>query len=313
MNVTLSGESVLCCSARIPRSNSFLSDVNTVLELCQFGDVPPPPEIPPSLSYHPSLHIVKELASAIGAQLQTIVDEQKLAPSEMMAAFVDQNFDFGTEFIGYHDDPDLSASLWTFLATCRPNVHIPTLSMAANNILYSFFILSAKHHPSTTKGVVHQWMLALGTTTLLELSDSVICPLCRIADESSARHKIPRMFKIGDVTLFDYDGGFDTPLSSVISHTNIWCQICSEGGCAHPVLCGLAVAVNTDSVEGFPVEIGGKGATPPYCGACHVRPGPICVRHGDTHVFFCPECFHRDNYPQEAFILDLSGHFFRPK
>jgi hypothetical protein len=313
MRVTLSGESSLCRSSRLPRSDSFLRDVNDVLELCRFDGIPPPPEVPACLRYRDPIQSVKELASEIGSQLQTIVDEQNVAPTEVMSAFVAEGFDFGTDLVAYRDDPDLAGSLWTFIATCRPNVRIPTLSRPANNILYSFFILSAKHNGSQGKGVVHQWVLALGTNTLLELADSIVCPLCRIADESSGPHRIPRMFKIDEVTAFDYDGGFEIPLSLIVSQTNIWCQFCSEGGCAHPILCGLAVAVNAESNDGFPSEIGGKGATPPYCAMCRVRPGPICVREGGTHVFLCPLCFHPEDYPQDAFIVDLTRNFFHRK
>jgi hypothetical protein len=310
MQVTFSGTTALCSPARLPKVTEFLSDVNAVLEMCQFGDVAPPPQIPPALMYRPPVQLVKVLASEIGGQLQAIVDEQRVPSGEVMSSFIAQGFDFATDHTVYRDDADLSASLWTFLATSRPRVRMPTPALPASDILCSFFVMSPKHTPAITKPVLQQWIITLGTTTLLQLADSLLCPLCRITNESADTHRIPRIFQSNDDTFFDYEGGFNVPLSEVIKHTNICCQLCSEGGCAHPILCGLVVAVHADSSDGFPVEIGGKGATPPYCGACHVRPGPLCVRQADTHLFFCPECFCREDFPVTANVLDLSSDFF---
>jgi hypothetical protein len=257
--------------------------------------------------------LVKELASEIGAQLQTIADEQKVSSCEVLSSFIAEDFDFQNDFETYRDDPDLSASLWTFLATSRPHIRVPTPLLPANDVLCSFFIMSPKHTPTITKPALHQWIITLGTNTLLQLADLLICPLCRITNEIVGAHRIPRMFQINEDTYFDHDGGFDVPLSAVVNHTNLWCQLTSMGGCAHPVLCGLVVAVHADLPDGFPVEIGGKGATPPYCGACHARPGPICVRESGTHLFFCPECFHREDFPAATSVLDLSSDFFSVK
>jgi hypothetical protein len=173
--------------------------------------------------------------------------------------------------------------------------------------------MSARQDLTAPAWVIHQWVLALGTNTLLDLANCVVCPLCKIANESAGQHRIPRIFRIGETTLFDYDGGFNVRIYNLVKHTNVWSQLCSEGGCSHAVLCGLAVAVHAESAEGFPVEIGGKGANPPYCTQCHVLPAPICVRDGDAYAFFCPNCFRRDEHPHDALVIDLTAHFFTAK
>jgi hypothetical protein len=71
---------------------------------------------------------VKQLTSGIRPQLQTIVDEQKVAPIEVMSGLIKQHFDFSTHFIALRDDPDISDSISTFLAFYCPNIHIPNSS-----------------------------------------------------------------------------------------------------------------------------------------------------------------------------------------
>jgi hypothetical protein len=236
---------------------------------------------------------VKELTSDIHSQLQTIPDE-KIAPIEVISVLIKQHFDFTTDFIAFRDDPDLLDSISTFLATYRTNIHIHTSSLLAKNIFDNFFILSPKQNLYTMNEVIHQWILDLNTITLLQLANSIVCPLSQITNESSKFHRITRTLNINNTTLFDCHGAFDKPLSSLISHTNLWCQFCSEGSCALPILCrlGVAGAMNDESLDRFPVEIGGKSATPPYSISCHVRLGSLYLRNHNIKIFFCSECFN---------------------
>jgi hypothetical protein len=109
------------------------------------------------------------------------------------------------------------------------------------------------------------------------------------------------------------NAAFDQPISSVIKEVNRHYKFQSEGGCSHAFLCGLVVAVQVDSADGFPVEIGGKGATPPYCSKCGEEPAPIFVRNAGEFLFYCRSCFESQTMSEEAMILDLRDSFFNSR
>jgi hypothetical protein len=313
LRVTASGARTLCSAKPIPKDDSLLRDVNQFLSSCQFGDLPPPPAIPPALQYRPPVEQVKALASDIGMDFQAAVDSSNISPIDILSALVRRRFDYSTNLILYRDDPDPSSSLWSFLSTSRPNVRIPTPSLPANNLLYSFHVLSVNLKPSVTQTVLHQWLLTLGSTTIGAFADSIVCPLCGLADQLAGPHRIPRIIKLGGSTLFDFEGGFDRTVGGSIAELSRHYQFASQGCCCHAFVCTGMFAVAVEADDGFPVEIGGKGATPPACWRCCEEPAPICVGRGDEFEFYCPECFEGLRLPDDAFRIDLTRHFITPK
>jgi hypothetical protein len=314
IHITSSATRTLCSPASVPNSDSFLDEVNSCLALCDFGDLPPPPLVPREFRARSAVDRVKQLGSDLGIQLQSIAEDRKIATNPIVSAFLHSTFDFSSTLKAFKDDPDLSTSIWSFVNGNRPSVVIPTPHAPANDLLYSFFVLSVKLKPSVTKTVLHQWILALGSNSLGSFANSIVCPVCELGRFTSGQHAIPKNFLINDELIFDMGASFDQPISSVIKETNRYYKVGSEGGCSHTFLCGLVVAVHVDSVSGFPVEIGGKGATPPYCSKCGDEPGPIAVMSNESAIaFFCKECLRSETLSDGASIVDLTAHFFNAR
>jgi hypothetical protein len=313
LRITSSGTRALCSSSALPSPDSFLDEVNSCLALCDFGDLPPPPPVPPAFRARSPVDRVKQLGSDLGIQLQSIAEDQKIPTNQIVSAFIQSSFDFSTNLRAFRDDPDLSQSLWNYLNFHRPSVSIPTPLCPANDLLYSFFVLSVKLKPSVTQTVMHQWIVALGSNSLSQFANSIICPICQLGRITSGPHGIPKSVLVNGELIFDIGDAFERPISSVIKEVNRHCKFGSEGGCSHAFICGFVGAIHAESAEGFPVEIGGKGATPPYCCRCAEEPAPIAVLTDSEFGFFCKACFESETHRDDAVVVDLTEHFFTPR
>ena len=312
--LTFSGRKTLCSAKKLEKEDVILKDVNECLRLCAFEGAAEPPEIPESLSFKPPIQSVKELASEIGRELQKAVDTSDCTPEEAIASFMQHGFDFSNNLVAYRDDPDMSKSMWAVVNTRLPNVRIPGTDAPANELLFSIFVLSAKTRPSLTKTCLHQWILIPGSFTMAALADVITCPLCKLSDDFAGPHRAPRTFEFSAHTLFDFKAGFDVRVADAITAVNDPFRFQSRGGCSHVLICGSVVAVHLDSPDNLPMEIGGRGANPPYCWKCNVRPASFCVRQPDSEFeFFCKLCFDSETFEEGSFITDLTSSFFIPR
>lgn len=94
----------------------------------------------------------------------------------------------------------------------------------------------------------------------------------------------------------------------------------------------------------FPIELNGKGANPPSCFVCKIRPAPIAVKinnesqndekNSNKHMkykddedeeeedvdffqslpfnFYCKKCFSEQDIDQDTLVIDLTEYFFKP-
>lgn len=310
MNVTFSGRKVLCSAKSLDKSETILQEINDCLELCKFEDTADPPAIPENLTFKSPIQSIKELASEIGMELQHAVETTGSSPDEVLASFIHHDFDFSNTLSRYKDDPDMTRSMWAVIHTRLPNVHIPVPDLPANDLLFSIYVLSAKTRPTLTKPCLHQWILIPGSFPIRDLANKITCPLCKLSDEFAGPHCVPRTFIFPENRVFDFQNGFETRVSDTITSVNEVFRFQSRGGCSHVLICGAVIGVHLDSHENLPCEIGGRGANPPYCWKCDVRPASICVRENDEFEFFCPICFKSETFDEGAFITDLSESFF---
>ena len=140
------------------------------------------------------------------------------------------------------------------------------------------------------------------------------CPLCELSRRMNQTHLIPSTLRDGDNVIYDIDDNFAIPLSIFSDSINKEIQYTSEGGCTHTIIIDSCFAVNTTDPSSFPIEIGGKGATPPMCMKCHNCSGPIFIKKDDGIYFLCNECLKKENSNQNCtFSINLTDFFFGTK
>lgn len=311
--MTFSGKKTLCEPKFLNPPDAILSEVNECLEMCNFEGVEAAPEVPEHLNFRPPIQMVKEMASEIGMMLQRVADNGEDSPDEIVGAFISHDFDYSNDLPVLKDDPDMSNSMWAFVRSSMPNVDMPKHELPANDLLYSILVMSTKTRPSLIKQCLHQWIIIPGSMTMTALADAITCPLCALSLEYSGAHKFPRYIETQEKSVFDFNGGFEVSVASCFTRINCASRFHSGGGCTHILICGGVYPVHLDSLEGFPAEIGGKKANPPYCRNCNVRPGPICVRKLDSEFeFYCKTCMNSQHFDSNTFIVDLTTSFFTP-
>ncbi|OHT09245.1 hypothetical protein TRFO_21887 [Tritrichomonas foetus] len=353
---TYSPRNVLCNPTKL-NSKNFINEVNEVISDLDFLTDDPPPNVPESLIYKSPIFKMKELASDIGDILEHIKFSNRadnIKDGEIIASFINSNFDFSTDYqLGIHEMHSKLRTVFDILSKYVDNstdnsdisdgkifFRYPSKLYLANEILFTVSVLSAKSSNVDVKRQITQCFLALGSNTLKQVLSLIICPLCVIAASSAGAHCSPSQFEIDGKTYFNFDGGFDVPLSHVVTKLNCVCNYKSTGGCNHFILFSSAYAIHSihkndqnnesevrNESEGseltdksietiFPFEIAGKGAHPPNCIKCNQRPGVIAFEQpgeSKTFQFFCKKCFADDKLEREGSrFIDLTENFFSP-
>lgn len=421
MNLTFSPK-VAICSPKNFNSDKFISNVNEALSDLDFLTDDPPPPIPKEIMYEPPVFKVKKLASEIGNILEKAKSETSIKDAEILSSFINFNFDFSTNCQVRSNEIEPLRTVFDFISKNRKNVHYPSPLYPANDTLIVVSIMSSKSTNYELKRQIHQCFAALGSNTLLELAEMIVCPLCKISEVTAGPHCVPEQLEINGKIFYNFNDGFNKPLNKVLSQINCCGNYKSKGGCTHLIVFNGGFAVNVDhdfdqnnqgldnsflshdsknSVKdsstlhdkkddyfnddddideksdddterndqisadkdsngppflhnktSFPVEIAGKGANPPSCFICKVRPGSIVVKD-DSFIekqgqnsrkienydddddedeneeeeedsneessktfpfrFFCQKCFGEAIFDKEnAIVIDLTEHFFIP-
>lgn len=321
MNLTLSPGKVFSVPNNI-NHEKFVSDVNAALSDLDFLTDQSAPEIPKELIYEPPLFKIKKMASKIGDDLQKAKTQHNISDKEAIASFIKANLNFSTKFQPTSDDIDPPRTIFDFLEYNAPQLQFPNPENPCNDVLVLFSFLSAKTQIADCKRQIHQFFAALGSNTVKQLIAKVVCPLCAITEITSTTHRSPAQIKFANNSIFDFDQGFDLPISQVFTTTNTCFTYISPGGCNHLAIVPAIYAVHIQPGENnFPIEIGGKGANPPDCINCKQRPGFMAVRdknhievdddESPSFLFYCLKCFNElDINEEDHLIINLKDSFF---
>lgn len=393
MDLTFSPKVAICSPTNF-NNDEFVSNVNSALADLDFLTDEPPPPIPSELMYEPPIFKIKKMASKIGNILEKTKSEKSLKDGEILSSFINSDFDFSTDYqIKSHEIEQLR-TVFDFISKNRKNVHYASPIYPANDILVIVSVMTPKSTNYELKRQVHQCLIALGSNTLSQLFKKIVCPICKIAEVTAGPHCVPDQIEVDGKVHYNFNKGFDKPLSQVLTKINCCGNFKSKGGCTHLIVFNGAFAVhvedsahanfteaiissppqpaNNEKDEGeennndndtiqsekepkypsiqidddpqdnlsFPVEFAGKGASPPPCYGCKVRPGFIVIKDDsfittsgsssikieDTEIdeeedfiekfpfrFFCSKCFDEAVYDKEkAIVINLSEHFFLP-
>lgn len=384
MDLTFSPK-VAICSPNNFNNDEFLSNVNSALADLDFLTDEPPPPIPSELMYEPPIFKIKKMASQIGNILEKVKSEKSIKDGEILSSFINSDFDFSTNYQIKSHEIEQIRTVFDFISKNRKNVHYASPMYPANDILVVVSVMTPKSTNYELKRQVHQCLIALGSNTLNQLFQKIVCPICKIAEVTAGPHCVPDQFEVDGKVHYNFDKGFDKPLRQVLTKINCCGNFKSKGGCTHLIVFNGAFAVHVedsahanftesiistppqpvnsekdsgeennndnDTIQNendpipqditnnltFPVEYAGKGASPPPCYGCKVRPGFIAIKDDsfitnsgssieDTEIdeeeeliekipfrFFCSKCFDEAVYDKEkAIVINLSDHFFLP-
>ena len=233
----------------------------------------------------------------------------------MIFIFLYMEINFKPEFDEYFVPQDPINSIFAYIKRRHQEISFPSIGETANDVLYSAFVLSPKHteQPSIfTK--LHQWILVLGSNTIREFIDSIKCPLCELSVVLADQKKMPRKIDTQEQIIYDFSTSFDEKIGTFVKYLNKPITYISTGGCSHVILFVSAFPIYFDSsipqISYFPVTIGGRGATPPFCALCKSNVGTVAVKHSEESPieFLCLKC--ASEIPPENIIKDLNGSFF---
>lgn len=312
MNVTFSPSTVLFPQFSFD-PHKFLSDVNNILNT-SFGNEENFEEIsvPDDLQHKPKSIIVREMASDIAEKLDNFKETKKIDDISLLSSFIGSNLKF-PHFKFNKNENDYNMSLVQLLQRKKYGVELPRFGKLANDILFSIKLLSVQQSGLNMKPKLNQWIIALCSNTLKSLTKMFKCPLCELSRRMNQSHLIPSMLSSENNVIYDIDDDFDIPLSFLTDSMNKSLQYTSEGGCTHTIIVDSCFAVTVTNPNAFPVEIGGKGATPPSCMRCCNNSGPIFIKNEKGISFVCSECFKSEDTNPDTFTTNLSDFFFGTK
>jgi hypothetical protein len=270
-----------------------------------------PPIIPNDLFYINKKQKLLCAANKIARDAFAYMLEHKETEIDILKAISKSKLESFNEYSTYFPDIDRNETMLSFIRRRCSDVSYPAESKPANNVIYSVFVLSPKGSDQITTNLkLHQWILALGSNTLSELTDAIICPLCELSKAVSHERESPRKIQIDDDFIYDISNGLDVEIGNTVTKMNEPCVYVSSSGCTHTILFTAAIAVCVRGESVFPMTIGGRGATPPFCCMCTVNPGTVAVRESSENPveFVCLNC--SSNIPKEHVIKDLTTSFF---
>lgn len=308
VNITFSPRFSLSSASNQSDATSFLSSVNESLAAFHPSADIPPPEIPEELKYQTPLKKLKDMSTEIGRMLDEEKESKLIDEDELICSLYHTDFDYSSDLTEFFNEIDYTRSFWSYIERRCPNIKLPNKDLIANEMIYNIFVVVPFSNQLRNRIKISQWILALGSNTLQEFVDSIICPLCKIALEVVGPHKTPSELQIGNKKYFKFDDGFNKTLGSINLPINSMIRYKSEGGCSHIIIIASAIAVNATDPTGFPVDIGGKGSKPPLCEICGQRPGHLCSYLENVFHFYCNKCYEEDHL--ELPIIDLKNNFF---
>ena len=310
-NITLHQSAYFCRPSKISSYTDIIEGTNeSLLNASSIECDEEPPEIPSDLFFIDNRQKLTKISNKIAREAYSYMQEHKEQEMNVLKAISKAKIDaFNDEGI-YFQDIDSNETMLSIIRRRCKNVSLPTKTKAANNVIYSVFVLSPKSSDQLTiKQKLHQWILVLGSNTLKDLVDSIKCPLCELAQVLSNERQAPRKLKKDDDFIYDFAGGFDAEIGNVVTKLNDPLLYISNG-CTHTILFTTAVTACVDEEAGFPKTIGGRGATPPLCCICTVNPGTVAVRKSQESPveFACINCSAK--LEKENVIKDLTHSFF---